>query len=94
MPSQTTCVCPVCARTMIRDRSIRVAFYAKIIGYDRPYEVYHADEHQCPTCKRSVITGFAYQPVWRHFNQDPMPECQAAVYENGMNLPTQETLNV
>jgi len=82
-------ICPDCAREMTVDRiGVSVAIYAKAIGHKRPYEVFHADLHQCAECSKRVIAGFGDLPIWRHNYPEPVPNFDFASYERGMDLPT------
>ena len=37
-----------------------------------PYKLWFADAWQCPGCGVVIVTGFARQPYWEHY-QGPMP---------------------
>ena len=47
----------------------------------RPYEVWAADVHQCQDCKVKIIARFADKPYWRHFDEDPIPKVDYAIWE-------------
>lgn len=36
----------------------------------KPYKIWSADRWECPKCNHQIISGFGYEPITEHFNND------------------------
>ena len=61
-------VCVECSIHMVALKNDRGFLTTHSDG--KPFQLWSCDEYVCPSCDHKILTGFGYQPIAEHYEDD------------------------